>query len=263
MPIMSKTGDVVLQENQIPSHHTTGGIGDVTLDVSKSIGFSGEYDIELSLTLPTGQYDIKRGSERDEYFLPDDFQMGSGVYTAQLQLSRSIDVEDGFWKIDVSYSHPFNAKPFTSENEKLDTYFQDYKDRKSNRRFYYRFKPYGENDLGGYTPPSVSLAAYYAYRGVEGYVHSWGLYFAARLGPAWIPEPSVGTYDPKRDPDHFMWNSAFIYQLEFSRQKFPLLLAISLPLHDKPDDNAQINGPEWEDFLSQWIFAVGIKSTMF
>jgi hypothetical protein len=263
LPIMSKSGAVQYQSNVEEVDRTTGGMGDLTIDVSKSIGFAGEYQIQLSLTLPTGQYDIKRGSDRAQFFLPVDFQMGSGLYTPTLQLSRSIDVEDGFWKIDVSYSHPFNAKPFSRKNAMLDTYFADYKDRTDNRRFYYRGKPYGENDLGGYTPPSASVTTYFAWRGVEGYVHSWGIYLSAPFGVAWIPEPSVGEYAPKPDPDHKAWNGALIYGLEFSRQKYPVFCAISLPLHDRADPFNRIDGPDWSDFLNQWIFAVGIKSTMF
>ncbi|MBN1577017.1 MAG: hypothetical protein JW913_10720 [Chitinispirillaceae bacterium] len=263
LPVMTKNGDVHYLSNQTPEYHTTGGMGDLTIDISKSLGFSGEYDLQLSLTLPTGQYDIKRGSDRSMSFLPVDFQMGSGIYTAALRLIRTFDVEDGFWRIEGSYSHPFNMKPFTGKNEMLDTYYEAYKDRTGGRRFYYRFKPYGENDLGGYTPPSVSLSGYYAYRGIEGYVHSWGIYISAPLGTAWIPSPDIGTYDPRPDPDHMMWNSAFVYELEFSRPKYPLLLAVSLPLHDRRDGRGRIDAPDWDDFLNQWIFAVGIKSTMF
>jgi hypothetical protein len=263
MPIMSKNGDVSYQSNETSEYHTTGGHGDLTIDFAKAVGFSGEYQMQLSLTLPTGQYDIKRGSDRSMSFLPVDFQKGAGIYSATLQIYRIIDVEDGFWKFDASYTQPFNMKPFSKKNEMLDTYYPAYKDRKKNDRFYYRFKPYGENDLGGYTPPSVSLGAYYAYRGMEGFVHSYGIYFMAPLAVAWIPEPSINVYDPKPDPDHMAWNSALIYQLEFSRRHFPLFLAVSVPLHDNADPSGSFDGPDWDDFGNQWIFAVGIKSTMF
>ncbi|MBN1307930.1 MAG: hypothetical protein JXA18_08440 [Chitinispirillaceae bacterium] len=263
LPVMSKNGDVHYQSNLTPEYHTTGGMGDITLDVSKAIGFSGDYQLQVSLTLPTGRYDIKRGSDRAMFFLPVDFQMGLGIYTASLQLSRIIDVENGFWRIDGSYSHPFNMKPFTQKNGMLDSYYDAYKDRTDNRRFYYRFKPYGENDLGGYTPPSVSFAGFFAYRGVEGYVHSWGVYCTAALDTAWIPSPDIRTYDPRPDTDQMMWKSALIYELEFSRMKYPLLLAVSLPLHDRRDDRGRIDPPDWDDFLHQWIFAVGVKSTVF
>lgn len=263
LPVMSKSGAVQYLTNADEVDRTTGGMGDITLDVSKSLGFAGEYQLQLSLSLPTGQYDIKRGSDRNLNFLPVDFQMGSGLYTPTLQLSRSIDVEDGFWKIDLSYTHPFAMRPFSRKNSMLDTYYSDYKDRTDNPRFYYRAKPYGENDLGGYTPPSASVAAYYAWRGMEGYVHSWGIYLSAPFGTAWIPSHKPGEYAPIPDPDHKAWNGAFIYGLEFSRSKYPVFLALSLPIHDRADPFNRINGPDWGDFLQQWIFGVGIKSTMF
>ena len=263
LPVMSKSGAVQYQSNAEEVDRTTGGMGDMTIDLSKQVGFAGEYQVQLALTLPTGQYDIMRGSDRAKFYLPVDFQMGSGVYNAMLQVSRSFDVEDGFWKVDVSYNHPFNMKPFSGKNEFLDSLLSAYADRTDNDRFYYRAKPYGENDLGGYTPPSASIAAYYAYRGVEGYVHSWGVYLSAPFGTAWIPEPAAGVYAPKPDPDHKAWNAAFIYGLEFSRPKFPVFLAVSLPLHDRADPLNRIDPPDWDDFLNQWIFTVGIKSTMF
>jgi hypothetical protein len=263
LPVMSKSGAVQYQSNAAEEDRTTGGMGDLTLDVSKQVGFAGEYQVQLSLTLPTGQYDIKRGSDRARFYLPVDFQMGTGLYNATLQLSRNIDVENGLWKIDVSYSHPFNMKPFTGENEFIGSELSAYRDRTGNDRFYYRAKPYGENDLGGYTPPSASVAAYYAYRGVEGYVHSWGVYLSAPFGAAWIPAPSVGEYAPQPDPDHKAWNGALVYGLEFSRSKYPVFCAVSLPVHDRSDPYNRIDPPDWDDFLNQWIFAVGIRSTMF
>jgi hypothetical protein len=173
------------------------------------------------------------------------------------------DVEDGIWMVDVSYTHPFALRPFSNKNEFLDTYFSDYKDRKDNKRFYYRAKPYGENDLGGYTPPSVSATAYFGYRGYEGYVHSWGMMFNAPLGVAWIPSPNINTYNPIPDPDHKAWSAALVYGLEFSKQKFPLFMAISLPIHDKSDPYGNWNGPDWKDFCQQWTFSLGFKASLF
>jgi hypothetical protein len=42
-----------------------------------------------------------------------------------------------------------------------------------------------------------------------------------------------------------------------------------LPFHDKtgdpgdPDTYGDWSGPDWEDFLQQWTFTFGVKSTMF
>lgn len=264
IPLMSKTGEVQFQTNLLPNNRTVGGIGDITIDFSKSFGMSGSYTAQVSVALPTGQYDIKRGSEREMYFLPNDLQKGSGLYSATMQLSRLIDVENGFWKVDVSYTHPFAMKPFTRKNKMLETYFLEYADRTANSRFYYRFKPYGENDLGGYTPPGVSLAAYVASRHVQGQVHSWGAQFSAPFGVAWIPAPAVdGTYNPIPDPDHKAWSAALVYALEFSQPKHPLLFAVSLPIYDRADPQGMFNGPDWGAFLNQWTFACGFKATLF
>lgn len=262
IPVMSKTGEVQYLTHQEPFDVTTGGLGDISFDFTKVFGMSGQYSLELCLSLPIGQYDIKRGTESSLCFLPKEFQKGSGIYNSALTLSRTVDVEDGMWLVYASVNYPFNAK-FSGENEMLDKYFQNYKDRKSNRRFYYRFKPYGENDLGGYTPPSGSVSVYYSYRGISQYIHTWGINFSAPFGVAWIPYYKVNTYDPGPDPNNEVWNAAFMYGLEFSRPKYPIFLAASLPLHDKRNPLGRWDGPDWGDFLQQWTFAVGIKASMF
>ena len=272
VPFSSKTAEVQYQSNEEAFDRTTGGLGDVGVDFSKSLGMAGDYSLSLSLSFPTGQYDIKRGSDRASRFLPAELQKGTGLYNAGLKLSKTIDVEDGMWVIDASYSFPFNMKPFTRKNEMLDTYFPDYKDRTDNSRFYYRAKPYGENDLGAYTPPGVSFSLYYGYRGIQNYVHSWGVTFSAPTGVAWINSEEVGLYDPRPDPDHKAWSAALIYGLEFSRAKFPVFLAVSLPIHDRtaagdnPYDESPMkkwDAPDWGDFLQQWTLALGIKTTLF
>lgn len=263
VPVQSKTGGAQFQSNTPEVNRTTGGMGDLYADFSRTFGMSGEYSLMLALSFPTGQYDIKRVRDREPEFLPVSLQMGSGLYSGTLTFARSIDVEDGIWMFDVSYSHPFALRPFSKKNEFLDTYFSEYKDRTDNKRFYYRAKAYGENDLGGYTPPSISATAYFGYRGYEGYVHSWGVMFGAPLGVAWIPSPIVNKYDPIPDPDHKAWSAALVYGLEFSKQKFPLFLAVSLPIHDIADPYGNWNGPDWKDFRHQWTFAFGFKTSLF
>ncbi|HEX2959616.1 MAG TPA: hypothetical protein VHO70_22460, partial [Chitinispirillaceae bacterium] len=263
IPIVSKTGVAQIQSNLPENNRTTGGLGDIYFDLSKTLGLTGQYQITLGLSMPTGQYDTKRVRDREPEFLPVDLQNGTGLCNASLALNRSFDVENGLWILDAAYNHPFVARPFSKKNEFLDTYFSDYKDRKGNRRFYYRGKPYGENDLGDYTPPSISLKTYFAYRGFEHYVHSFGLMFNAPFGVAWIRSPMTNTYNPAPDPDHQAWSGAFIYGVEFSRDKLPLFLAVSLPLHDKADSKGIWNAPDWDEFFQQWSFAFGFKTTFF
>ena len=78
-----------------------------------------------------------------------------------------------------------------------------------------------------------------------------------------------------RHPDNKAWTASINYGLEFSRQDFPVFIAVSKPLQDKtnppgPDDDpydesivGQWNGPDWNDFLQAWTFAVGLKASMF
>lgn len=273
IPFASKTAEVQYRENQAATTVVTGGMGDITFDFKRIFGSEGQFFLMFGLTFPTGQYDIKRGPE--ENFVPNNLQMGKGIYNASLTFNYLRDVENGLWLFDGSFSFPFNMKPLSKENKFLDEYFSDYKSQTSSDRFYYRFKPYGESDLGDYVPPRLSTGVTYAYRGVPKYVHSFGFSFSAPLGVGWIHSENSSRYDPRPDPDHKAWEVVLVYGLEFSRPKFPVFIAVALPIHDKapgkvdpdkeydPEPMKDWNAPDWEDFFQQWAVAVGIKSALF
>lgn len=274
MPFSSKIAEVQYRSNQPANTIITGGFGDLSLDFSRIFGSEGQFDLNFSLSFPTGQFDIKRSAE--QYFVPINLQMGSGVYIAALRFMYTRDIEDGLLLWDGTVTFPFNMRPFTAENKYLDEYFSAYKNEKSNERFYYRFKPYGESDIGDYVPPNVSASFTWAYRGVKEYVHSFGVTFSVPIGVAWIHSEKSGEYNPKPDPDHKAWQALLTYGLEFSREKFPVFIGIGLPINDRkpsageiaideydPDPMKKWNAPDWNDFMKQWILAVGIKAAMF
>ena len=272
IPWMSHSGEVQYRSNQIPADRTTGGVGDVSIDFSKTIGSGGAASLSASLSIPTGQYDIKRGTDSGKELLPSSFQKGSGLYSLTVGWDYSRDTDKGIWLYGLSYTHPFAMHLISGENEFNDSYWKDMEHKGD--RFEYRFKPYGENDLGAYTPPSVGGSIAYGYRGRPGIVQSFGVSFSVPLGVAWINSEKVGTYDPRPDPDHQAWSVAFAYGIEFSNADFPVFLAVSLPLHDKsnaadPDDEydespmRKWDTPDWSDFGQQWTIAVGIKGSFF
>lgn len=272
IPWMSHSGEVQYRSNQIPADRTTGGLGDVSIDFSKTIGSGGAASLSASLSIPTGQYDIKRGTDSGKELLPSSFQKGSGLYSLTLGWDYSRDTDKGIWLYGLSYTHPFAMHLISGENEFNDSYWEGMDH--DGDRFEYRFKPYGENDLGAYTPPSVGGSIAYGYRGRPGIVQSFGVNFSVPLGVAWINSEKVGTYDPRPDPDHQAWSVAFAYGIEFSNADFPVFFAISLPLHDKsnaadPDDEydespmRKWDAPDWSDFGQQWTIAVGIKGSFF
>ena len=200
IPWMSHSGEVQYRSNQIPTDRTTGGMGDLSFDFSKTIGSGGAASLSASLSIPTGQYDIKRGTDAAEEILPASFQKGSGLYSLTLGWDYSRDTDQGIWLYGLSYTHPFAMHLISGENEFNDSYWKDLDH--DGKRFEYRFKPYGENDLGAYTPPSVGGSIAYGYRGRPGIVQSFGVNFSIPLGVAWINSEKVGTYDPRPDPDH-------------------------------------------------------------
>lgn len=275
VPVVSKHKDVQIQTNMAPVHHTTGGTGDISLEYTRILGAYGQYNLNMRLTLPTGQYDIKRGRDSEKYFLPKLLQKGTGVYYLTSNLSYTRDVENGFWFADVEFSFPFNMKLFTNENRYMDEYFSNYKQFKNDERFYYTFKPYGENDLGDVTPMNLSFSIAYAYRGIENQVHSIGLLGSVPLGTAYINQVDLvnnqGDYSesvykkPIKDPDFLRWNSALVYGLELSRETLPVFMAISIPLHADTDeeDPSKWTGPDWNDFGQRMTFALGLKASLF
>lgn len=270
IPWMSHSGEVQYRTNQIPADRTTGGLGDLSFDFSKTIGSGGAASLSASLSLPTGQYDIKRGTDAAELILPSSFQKGSGLYSLTLGWDYSRDTDKGIWLYGLTYTHPFAMRLFSGENEFNDSYWKNI-ERKGDR-FNYRFKPYGENDLGAYTPPTVGGSIAYGYRGRPGIVQSFGFNFSVPLGVAWISSEKTGVYDPRPDPDHKAWSAAFAYGIEFSDADFPIFLALSIPIHDKanaanPDNEydekpmREWNAPDWSDFGQQWTIAVGVKGS--
>ena len=272
IPFMSHQGEVQYRSNQNPTDKTTGGMGDISFDFSKTIGSGGAASLSASLTIPTGQYDIKRGADASQEFLPSSFQKGSGLYSLTLGWDYSRDTDKGIWLYGLTYTHPFAMHLISGENEFNDSYWKNIKD--GSDRFEYRFKPYGENDLGAFTPPSVGASIAYGYRGIPGFVHSFGLTFSAPLGVAWIASEKVNSYDPKPDPDHQAWSASLVYGLEFSRTDIPVFVAFSLPIHDKAgganakdeyDESPmkEWNAPDWSDIGQQWTIAVGIKGSFF
>ena len=273
LPITSKTAEVQYRSNQTAATYVSGGLGDIGLDFSYSLGSEGQYSLSVSLSLPTGQYDIKRGPSKR--FLPNNLQKGSGIYSGGISFSYTKDVENGLFLVDGSLSLPFNMKPISGENSFIEEgeYYAAYKNVKDDKRFYYRFKPYGENDLGDYIPQSISAGFTYAYRGIPDYVHSFGFSFSAPLGVAWIHSENSSLYDPRPDPDHKTWQVLLSYGLEFSKDKYPIFIGIGLPIQDRSQANEldehdttpmkKWNQPDWSDMFQQWIFAIGVKSTMF
>ena len=169
---MSHQGEVQYRSNQAPTDRSTGGLGDISFDFSKTIGSGGAASLSASLSIPTGQYDIKRGTDASEEILPASFQKGSGLYSLTLGWDYSRDTDKGIWLYGLTFTYPFAMHLISGENEFNDTYWK--KIKHEGDRFEYRFKPYGENDLGAYTPPSVGASVAYGYRGRAGIVQSLG-----------------------------------------------------------------------------------------
>ncbi|MBN2037609.1 MAG: hypothetical protein JW768_12780 [Chitinispirillaceae bacterium] len=275
MPLGSKTEEVQYQTNMPFQTVMNGGRGDLTCDLMRSFGSIGQYSVQFGLTFPTGQYDAQRGTDLAKSILPQTLQMGQGLYAAALTLYYTRDVDKGMYLFDANVYYPFMFR-FDKKNKYLETDYAAYKTTQENReRFYYPYiiKPYGENDRGGYFPPTLGFDAIYAYRGVPKMVQSFQLFFQVPLGVRWTHYYDPLKYDPRPDPTHRAWDAVLAYAIEFSRDAFPLYLGIGLPVHDRrgtpgediydPAPFAKWNAPDWENIGNEWIIAIGFKAAMF
>jgi hypothetical protein len=282
VPLVSKIGSLQPQTNFDDKTEQTAGIADCMLDFSKALGAEGEYTLSINLSMPTGQYDVKRSKENEMLYLPTTLQLGSGIFNATLGVTRTIDEDKGLWIVEGFLSWPFavnfngknqfvnnNQDQFNALNNRWDLLSEDQK-----KRFQYSFKPYGENDLGGYVPPSITAALYYGNRGKTNYVYSYGVKIWVPFGVAWVPDYSASTYNPVPDPNNKTWSITLHYGLEFSRPEYPIYLAINKVITSRSAANsndpfdekslARWHGPDMKAMLNDnWIFAAGIKSTMF
>lgn len=279
VPVLSKTAQFQPQANLPSRTEVTGGIGDLLLDFSQTFGSIGQYSFLATLMFPTGQYDIKRGEETGRQYLSNILQLGGGVYAASIGLSYSRDFDKGILVADLLTTHPFVIN-FSGENSYNDEtaggwgYATDLMSDEEKRRFEYYFKPYGENDLGGYTAPSLYGAVYYGDKRNSRYVHSYGVTFNIPLQVNWIPNYSASVYDPIPDPDFWTWSGTLQYGVEFSNVEHPLYLVVAKQIHDRATPPGQDrrysveavntwNGPDWRDFAATWSFAVGIRTSAF
>jgi hypothetical protein len=278
IPVLSKTAQFQPQTNLPSRTEVTGGVGDLLLDFSRTFGSIGQYAFMATLTLPTGQYDIKRGEETNQQYLSNILQLGGGVYAASLGLSYSRDFDRGILIADFLATHPFviNVSGTNNFNDEASGgwgYDTDLMSGKEKQRFVYHFKPYGENDLGGYTAPSLYGAVYYGDKRNPRYVQSYALTASVPLQANWIPNYKASVYDPIPDPDYWTWSGTLQYGIEFSHEERPLYLVFAKQIHDRatpPQDDrysvgavTTLNGPDWRDFWNTWSFAIGIRTSAF
>jgi hypothetical protein len=86
LPVIAKMTAV-----QPRSYEFTNGTGDISADGSMNLGLSGQYSLQFSLTLPTGQYDIRRGSDATSYILPAGAQLITASQTIIISRTLGLD----------------------------------------------------------------------------------------------------------------------------------------------------------------------------
>ncbi|MBN1575985.1 MAG: hypothetical protein JW913_05495 [Chitinispirillaceae bacterium] len=265
LPAGLKIAEVRYQENLPDEAHVNGGPGDIAADINYAFGPGGAFFVMTALTVPTGNYDIRHGPAQAEKILPNELQMGRGVYDASIRLSWAPSLENGMLLIDASLHYPFNVR-LDKRNKYLDTDYRAYRDATENReRFYYRWpvKPYGESDRGDYYPPSLTIEGAYGWFRNAAIVHSLQVSFSATLGTRWIRHYEPTRYAPYPDPDHRAWSTLLSYGVEFSRFRFPLFAGFGVPVSDRRGGNNQWDGIDTDALFREWIFVAGFTVGFF
>ena len=98
----------------------------------RTFGSQGQYAWQFSLTFPTGQYDAERGPDLSKNILPQNLQMGQGIYSAILGLFYTCDFEQGMLLFNGFFNYPFMMR-FDEKNQYLDTDYAAYKDVTENK----------------------------------------------------------------------------------------------------------------------------------
>ncbi len=271
LPIISSIGIVQPFTNVAPRYEVNSGLGDIRLDGRVQIIDSDPLLFHMALQLPTGVYDRSRGTIGRELFLPSIMQPGLGMYvlTATFSHIRNLSPKDQV-HASVEWVHPFQMRLADGKNEFLDDRFEMYSAETSNKRFYYRFKHYGENDLGRYIPPELRINVRYSHDASEIFRHTWATTVAFPFGVQWIPDAIPYTYAPHPDPDHRMWRSTWYYIPELRFRSIGVIGFVAIPLNDKANDQtygdrydskpySKFDGPDWESLLHTYSLGVGIR----
>jgi hypothetical protein len=132
---------------------TTGPLGDLALEAARPWGEAHAWRARLSLSLPTGAFDIPL--DRTRYLLPE-MQTGSGLFSAALGLDRTVDRDWGFLSVGGLYSLGLAA--FLTQDYKYDADLNQAVSAKKTLRWA-RAGSGARNDIGTVQPDNVSAFA--------------------------------------------------------------------------------------------------------
>jgi hypothetical protein len=271
VPILYLKDEVQYRTNQSATNYVSGGFGDMAVDGAFAFFNDNPFAIRLTVQFPTGDFNLKRGPEAASEYLPTSLQKGTGIYVLAISVDHERKMFDkGLWNLRSGFIFPFNIKLFSGENQFLSSTLSEYSDETDNKRFYYRFKPYGENDIGRYVPPEFLLSWHYSHIPNKVFRHTWATQFSFPFGVNWIPNTNTEIYDPRPDPDNRMWRSEWLYMPEVRIKAVSAMCFLALPLNDKADsgnpDNeydasaySKFNGAAWSNFLQEWKIGIGIR----
>ncbi|MBN1601514.1 MAG: hypothetical protein JW915_07895 [Chitinispirillaceae bacterium] len=274
IPYKSVASEIQFQTNIEQQVLFNSGIGDLTVDCSRTFGMNGQFKARADVTFPTGIYDETRGTDQVKKVLPQTLQMGQGVWSVTPALSFTHDFENSMLIFDASLYYPFVIR-FDKKNEHLDADYRTYNNVTINReRFHYKHivKPYGENDRGDYFPPAVNITTDFVIRAVEGMTQSIQFSFSTPLGVQWIHSYDKNQYDPHPDPDHRAWDALLGYGIETNRFRVPIFFGIGIPIRDKKNSSGNTydekpfrkwDGPDWQCMTQEIIITSGIKAALF
>ncbi len=247
----------------------TGGFGDLSLGWSKGFGDVGQYSGSVTLSLPTGQHDIKRIFSNGDNFvpwMPPEAQPGSGHYSLTGGLERTIDKDWGLFVLGGSYTASFARDISCGSSSNPDTRLAECQDEAPEALTWriwelhhnLQYDYHGAPGTGATQPDAASLYAHVAYR-EETAFHSLGATLSLPMGPSihWDKGPS-GVGSLRVASQDVTLKLSYGLEVSLNPQNYPLFFSVGLPYRIWKFEG---EGREWSPIPTNYILTAGFRGT--
>lgn len=270
MPLIFSTGEGQHRSGMTPKSYSTGGAGDPRIGAALHLFDRSALVMRAALQLPVGDYGSTRGKPREKLLLPSHLQKGAGFHVLLLSLhhQRAL-LSAGRWRFATMCALPFTMRVRTGKNELLSSNLSAYRHLTDDPRFYYSFKPYGENDYGRHVPAEIIQIWQYSHVSNEHVSHTWQTGLFVPLGVQWLPSDNPYRYDPHPDDNHRMWRTTWAYIPELRFHSLTIRGFMLVPLMDKANEPevaapyndlplTSIDSPDWREFGRRWKMGLSV-----
>jgi len=188
MPFLFKEG-INIKDKTITN---TGPFGDLSLDISRKFGASGNINAALVVLFPTGNANIMRGGIEP---MPADNQLGGGLFSLSPRGTYTFDFDWGIITLGATYSLGLFAIT-TTEYEFTPARMENgifYEEKLSSVKKTFKFVREGlgaRNDAGLYTPDYLGLFSDFGIK-TENFTHGISINYSHPLAKGFYEQREV------------------------------------------------------------------------